>query len=113
MKKQFSFQRIIAVVATVMLMGSVLTACKKTDGVSTRIPSAGLMVFNLAPDKIENPVEPKPPVQSNVGTPPTPPSVPTEAADLQATDDTNPFRGCAEGQAVSAVEVRAEEVLWM
>ncbi|HUP12327.1 MAG TPA: DUF4397 domain-containing protein [Niastella sp.] len=51
MKKQFSFQRFIAVAATVMLMAGVLTACKKTDGVATRIPSAGLMVFNLAPDK--------------------------------------------------------------
>ena len=51
MKKAFfSFRKTIPVIGAVLLT-VVLVACNKKDAVTTRIPAAGLMVFNLAPDK--------------------------------------------------------------
>lgn len=46
MKKGFSFLLISLAVITVAF-----TACNKKDAVETHIPSSGLMVFDLAPDK--------------------------------------------------------------
>ena len=52
MKKVFfSFRKIMAVTVAVVAIAGVLSACNKNDGVATRIPASGLMVFNLAPDK--------------------------------------------------------------
>lgn len=52
MKKiSFSFRRIMTGAAALLLMGTLLSACNKNDAVNTPIPAAGLMVFNLAPDK--------------------------------------------------------------
>jgi hypothetical protein len=51
MKKAFfSFQNRMPVIV-VLLLATVLFACNKKDAVTTRIPSSGIMVFNLAPDK--------------------------------------------------------------
>ena len=47
----FSFRRTFAIAGAIVLLTGLLAACKKTDGVATRIPAAGLMAFNLAPDK--------------------------------------------------------------
>jgi hypothetical protein len=52
MKKEFfSISRIFAVTGALVLAVALLSACKKTDVVSTHIPAAGLMAFNLAPDQ--------------------------------------------------------------
>ena len=51
MKNHISFRRIMASAGAVLLVTAILSACKKNDAVNTRIPAAGLMVFNLAPDK--------------------------------------------------------------
>jgi hypothetical protein len=52
MKKMFfSFRKSIAIAGAVILAMGVLSACTKKDAVATRIPSSGLIVFNLAPDK--------------------------------------------------------------
>jgi hypothetical protein len=50
-KVRFSFRRIMAGAGAVLLMVGLFSACKKGDTVATHIPAAGLMVFNLAPDK--------------------------------------------------------------
>jgi hypothetical protein len=51
MKKTFfSFRSSVPVIAAVFA-ASVLGACNKKDAVATHIPAAGIMVFNLAPDK--------------------------------------------------------------
>jgi hypothetical protein len=51
MKKTiFSFRALVPVVA-VMFVAVLLGACNKKDAVVTHIPSAGILVFNLAPDK--------------------------------------------------------------
>lgn len=50
-KALFSFQRIIAIAGAVVLIAGLVSACNKSDSVGTRIPAAGLMAFNLAPDK--------------------------------------------------------------
>src|SRR5690349_25116984 len=51
MKKTiFSFRALVPGVA-VMFAAVLLGACNKKDAVVTHIPSAGILVFNLAPDK--------------------------------------------------------------
>jgi hypothetical protein len=50
-KSLFSFRSILTAGLAVIVLGGLLSACNKNDSVSTRIPSAGLMAFNLAPDK--------------------------------------------------------------
>src|SRR6476620_1836021 len=51
MKKTFfSFRASLSVIAVVLAAG-LLSACNKKDAVATHIPAAGIMVFNLAPDK--------------------------------------------------------------
>jgi hypothetical protein len=47
----FSFRKIMAGTLAVIFMAGVITACNKKDAVDNRIPAAGLMIFNLAPDK--------------------------------------------------------------
>jgi hypothetical protein len=47
----FSFRSIATTVTTVALLSVLVVACNKNDSVSTPIPAAGVMVFNLAPDK--------------------------------------------------------------
>lgn len=52
MKKTFfSFRSSIPVVIAAVFAVGLLSACNKKDAVATHIPSAGIMVFNLAPDK--------------------------------------------------------------
>ena len=52
MKKAFfSFRASIPVVAAAVFAVALLSACNKKDAVTTHIPAAGIMVFNLAPDK--------------------------------------------------------------
>lgn len=51
MKRSFSFSRIMAAMGLFVLVAGVFAACNKKDTVETHIPAAGLMVFNLAPDK--------------------------------------------------------------
>jgi hypothetical protein len=50
-KFHFSFRRLMFGAGAVVLMAGLLSACKKDTGVQQRIPAAGLMAFNLAPDK--------------------------------------------------------------
>ena len=50
-KTLFSFRRTIAVIGALVVAAGVFSACNKQDAVVTRVPTAGLMVFNLAPDK--------------------------------------------------------------
>jgi hypothetical protein len=52
MKKVFfAIRRLMPVSATIFVTVLLLSACNKNDAVSSPIPSAGLMVYNLAPDK--------------------------------------------------------------
>jgi hypothetical protein len=52
MKKTFfSFRASIPVVIAAVFAVGLLSACNKKDAVETHIPAAGIMVFNLAPDK--------------------------------------------------------------
>lgn len=46
----FSFRSSAPLVAIIFAAG-LLSACNKKDAVTTNIPAAGIMVFNLAPDK--------------------------------------------------------------
>lgn len=41
----------MAAMGVLVLVAGVLAACNKKDAVETHVPAAGLMVFNLAPDK--------------------------------------------------------------
>ena len=53
MKKLFLFLRLNTIpVAGLLLMVSLFSACKKTLDTGTRAPVAGLMAFNLIPDKV-------------------------------------------------------------
>lgn len=50
-KVLFSFRKIALISMGVALLSGFLVSCNKKDAVSTPIPAAGLLVFNLAPDK--------------------------------------------------------------
>jgi hypothetical protein len=51
MKKTFFSLRASVPFFAIALTAGLLSACNKKDAVTTHIPSAGIMVFNLAPDK--------------------------------------------------------------
>lgn len=50
-KVLFSFRRVASMSLAVVAIAGLLAACNKNDSVNTPIPAAGLMVFNLAPDR--------------------------------------------------------------